>query len=234
MALAIDAQLADPAAGEALSVTVAASPDVLDSTAETGVAVTVQGGATEVEDATALASGIPVAPDFSISAVGVVSKVTVNMASHEEFPQDDISVVGFTVEEDADGRTLVGDTGIEVEGGGLSAETGTLTLTGEAQSTVYESVVQSLHLETASDGGTRSISIDVYDDHGEVLPLDHQDISVTPDLLGNDGALSVDGLEADNLGDAAPTLSDVGVEGSLESGLDLGGDDLPDLPHSLF
>ncbi|MFD1108546.1 hypothetical protein [Pseudoroseomonas ludipueritiae] len=70
----------------------------------------------------------------------------------------------------ADGRVMIGDTGIELVGGGYDAASGQLALRGAAAPEVYSAVLQSLVLENAGPeglaAGSRSVSIAVRDSEG--------------------------------------------------------------------
>ena len=77
-------------------------------------------------------------------------------------PGDRLDFEGFVLHED-NGRTMIGDTGIEVVGGGYAAGTGTLTLSGHATPEIYASVLEALVLESGDASGlaagSRSIGV---------------------------------------------------------------------------
>ena len=84
-------------------------------------------------------------------------------------PGDRLDVEGFVLHED-NGRTMIGDTGIEIVGGGYAAGTGTLTLSGHATPEIYASVLEALVLESSDASGlaagSRSIGVVLVDSEG--------------------------------------------------------------------
>jgi hypothetical protein len=84
-------------------------------------------------------------------------------------PHDRLDFEGFVLHTE-DGRTMIGDTGIEVLGGGYAADKGTLTLSGHATPEIYASVLQSLVLESGDGSGlaagSRSVSVTLLDSEG--------------------------------------------------------------------
>ncbi|EIM29743.1 DUF4429 domain-containing protein [Microvirga lotononidis] len=82
---------------------------------------------------------------------------------------DRLDFAGYLLHEE-NGRVMVGDTGIEVVGGGYASQTGTLTLSGHARPDVYSAVLQSLVLESADANGlaagSRSIGVTLFDSEG--------------------------------------------------------------------
>ena len=84
-------------------------------------------------------------------------------------PGDRLDVEGFVLHED-NGRTMIGDTGIEIVGGGYAAGTGTLTLSGHATPEIYASVLEALVLESGDASGlaagSRSIGVVLVDSEG--------------------------------------------------------------------
>ena len=84
-------------------------------------------------------------------------------------PGDRLDVEGFVLHED-NGRTMIGDTGIEIVGGGYAAGTGTLTLSGHASPEIYASVLEALVLESGDASGlaagSRSLGVVLVDSEG--------------------------------------------------------------------
>ncbi|MGO4525441.1 Ig-like domain-containing protein [Microvirga sp. 2MCAF35] len=82
---------------------------------------------------------------------------------------DRLDFEGFALHEE-NGRMMVGDTGIEVVGGGYASHTGTLTLSGDATPEVYSAVLHSLVLESQDTSGltagSRSIAVTLFDSEG--------------------------------------------------------------------
>ncbi|MBO1907015.1 hypothetical protein KHP60_21120 [Microvirga sp. 3-52] len=82
-------------------------------------------------------------------------------------PGDRLDFDGYTLHIE-DGRMVIGDTGIEIEGGGYAA--GTLTLSGNARPETYAAVLGSLVLESGDASGlaagSRSISVTLRDSDG--------------------------------------------------------------------
>ncbi len=95
-----------------------------------------------------------------------------------------------------DGHTMIGDTGIELVGGGFDPATGQLSLSGNASPATYQAVLGALVL-ASSDGsaleeGDRSISIALHDPAGATA-TQAVTVSVTPSVLegnGHDATLS--------------------------------------------
>ncbi|MFC7738817.1 tandem-95 repeat protein [Roseomonas sp. GCM10028921] len=102
---------------------------------------------------------------------------------------DRLILDGFETREVA-GRTLVGDTGIEV----TRAADGSLTLTGAAPSATYERVIGALTLETTAPGGfgagVRSIGITLRDETGAAAATQVVSLAVDPSVIrgGNEDA----------------------------------------------
>jgi hypothetical protein len=82
-------------------------------------------------------------------------------------PNDRLDFEGYALYSE-NGRVMIGDTGIEVVGGGYAA--GTLTLSGNATPETYAAVLQSLVLESGDASGlaagSRSISVTLRDSDG--------------------------------------------------------------------
>ncbi|NBJ11112.1 Ig-like domain-containing protein [Microvirga arsenatis] len=82
-------------------------------------------------------------------------------------PGDSLDLDGYTLHVE-NGRMMVGDTGIEVVGGGFAA--GTLTLSGQAPPETYAAVLQSLVLESGHTSGlaagSRTIAVTLFDSEG--------------------------------------------------------------------
>ncbi|WP_169747516.1 calcium-binding protein [Belnapia moabensis] len=82
---------------------------------------------------------------------------------------DSLGISGFVIT-DRDGHQMIGDTGIEIIGGGFDAATGTLRLGGNASPGVYGAVLSSLVLESSDaaglSAGTRTVGVAIIDDTG--------------------------------------------------------------------
>ncbi|MFC1457020.1 Ig-like domain-containing protein [Microvirga arabica] len=96
-------------------------------------------------------------------------------------PGDRLDLEGFTLHSE-NGRTMIGDTGIELVGGGYADDTGTLTLSGHASPETYAAVLQSLMLEShARSGlaaGTRSIGVVLSDSDGATTTRQSVDVVI--------------------------------------------------------
>jgi hypothetical protein len=105
-------------------------------------------------------------------------------------PDDSIAVEGFALNV-VSGRTMVGDTGIELVGGGFDAGIGQLVLSGNAPPETYASVMAGLRLVNGSGGvleaGERSISITLSDPAG-ATDTETVSVTVTPSVLQGDGS----------------------------------------------
>jgi len=97
-------------------------------------------------------------------------------------PGDRLDLEGFSLHNE-NGRTMIGDTGIELVGGAYAGETGTLTLSGHASPETYAAVLQSLMLESGAQSGlaagTRSIGVVLSDSDG--APSTRQSVDVVID-----------------------------------------------------
>jgi large repetitive protein len=84
-------------------------------------------------------------------------------------PNDRLDFDGYALHSE-NGRVMIGDTGIEVVGGGYAIGTGTLTLSGNANPATYAAVLQSLVLESGDasglTAGSRSIAVTLRDSDG--------------------------------------------------------------------
>jgi hypothetical protein len=84
-------------------------------------------------------------------------------------PDDKLDFEGFTLH-DQGGHLMIGDTGIEVVGGGYDSSSGSLTLSGNASPETYATVLQSLVLDSGDasglGAGTRSIGVTLFDQEG--------------------------------------------------------------------
>ncbi|WP_201859135.1 Ig-like domain-containing protein [Microvirga soli] len=96
-------------------------------------------------------------------------------------PGDRLDLEGFTLHSE-DGRTMIGNTGIELVGGAYAGETGTLTLSGHASPNTYAAVLQSLMLESGEGeglaAGTRSIGVVLFDSEGAASTRQTVDVVV--------------------------------------------------------
>jgi len=88
-------------------------------------------------------------------------------------PGDRLDFDGFTLHQE-NGRTMIGDTGIEIVGGGYAAGSGTLTLSGHATPETYSSVLEALVLENGDGSGlaagSRNLGVVLIDGEGAVSP----------------------------------------------------------------
>ena len=84
-------------------------------------------------------------------------------------PNDRLDFEGYALHSE-NGRVMIGDTGIELVGGGYAA--GTLILSGNAAPETYAAVLQSLVLESGDASGlaagTRNISVTLRDSDGAI------------------------------------------------------------------
>ncbi|WP_114946278.1 Ig-like domain-containing protein [Microvirga calopogonii] len=82
---------------------------------------------------------------------------------------DRLDFDGYVLHEE-NGHMMVGDTGIEVVGGGYASHSGTLTLRGDASPDIYSAVLQSLVLESAEPtglaAGSRNVAVTLFDSEG--------------------------------------------------------------------
>ncbi|MXQ11471.1 hypothetical protein, partial [Microvirga makkahensis] len=84
-------------------------------------------------------------------------------------PGDTLTLEGFELRTE-EGRVMIGDTGIELVGGGYDSQAGSLTLSGNASPDIYAEVLRSLMLESADASGlaagVRSIEVTLLDNEG--------------------------------------------------------------------
>jgi hypothetical protein len=96
-------------------------------------------------------------------------------------PGDRLDLEGFTLHS-VNGRTMIGDTGIELVTGAYAGETGTLTLSGHASPDTYAAVLQSLMLESGAPSGltagTRSLGVVLFDSEGAASTRQSVDVVV--------------------------------------------------------
>ncbi|PWS37353.1 hypothetical protein DFH01_10955 [Falsiroseomonas bella] len=87
---------------------------------------------------------------------------------------------GYEVREQ-DGRSLLGDTGVEI----ARAPDGTVTLAGTAEAGLYERVLESLAIEnpTGLGAGTRGIAVTLRDAEGATAATQHVAIEVQPSFV---------------------------------------------------
>ncbi|MBJ6126983.1 hypothetical protein JAO75_16395 [Microvirga sp. BT325] len=124
-------------------------------------------------------------------------------------PGDRLDLDGFTLHSE-NGRTMIGDTGIELVGGAGAGDAGTLTLSGHASPETYAAVLQSLVLESGDPSGlgagTRNIGVVLIDSDGAASTRQSVDVVVD----------QVESAEAGNhnIGAAAyePTQNDAGSD----------------------
>ncbi|MGF7176684.1 putative component of type VI protein secretion system [Azospirillum doebereinerae] len=187
----------------------------------------------DLGDSSLLHAGFAIAPSLGLSVLGtqIVAGATITLDSGLH-SGDCLTLGGLHTETDASGHLLIAGTGIQVTGGGYDAQHHTLTLSGNASASVYESVLRSIHLDPSNDGGSRSIAIDLLDGNGHAIALGHQAItldvgldgSATGTVLGGvlglvDGALgglagAGLGLDLGSLGDALAGHTDGGATSS--------------------
>ena len=100
-------------------------------------------------------------------------------------PGNRLDLDGFTLHSE-NGRVMIGETGIELVGGGFSGATGSLTLSGKASPETYASVIQSIVLESHDASGlaagSHSIAVTLFDGNGAASALKTVDVVV--DELG--------------------------------------------------
>jgi hypothetical protein len=96
-------------------------------------------------------------------------------------PGDRLDLEGFTLHSE-NGRTMIGDTGIELVMGAYAGDTGTLTLSGHASPDTYAAVLQSLMLESDDQSGlttgTRSLGVVLFDSEGAASTQQSVDVVV--------------------------------------------------------
>jgi hypothetical protein len=104
-------------------------------------------------------------------------------------PSDRLDIDGFTLHVE-NGRMMIGDTGIELVGGGYSAASGSVTLIGNASPQTYAAVLQALVLESADASGlaagTRSIAVTLFDSAGAASTPKTVDVVVDDVVLPGD------------------------------------------------
>jgi large repetitive protein len=135
---------------------------------------------TPVNDAPELALTAPSHSDAGTPAVSAIGSVqahdidstylggaTVTLTGGHS--GDRLEFEGFALREQ-NGHLMIGNTGIEVVGGGYASHAGTLTLRGDATPDIYSTVLQSLVLEsgdaTGLAAGSRSIAVTLFDSEG--------------------------------------------------------------------
>lgn len=151
------------------------------------------------------AMGVVEAKDIDSSQLG---GATITLSGAQ--PSDRLDFEGFVLHEE-NGRVMIGDTGIEVIGGGYAPQTGTLTLSGNAAPDIYSAVLQSLVLESGDASG---------------LAAGSRNIAVT--LLDSEGAASVPQTVEVLVDDPAPAPAEAQGFMALSSGTtqDLAGSDI--------
>jgi hypothetical protein len=124
---------------------------------------------------------------------------------------------------------MIGETGIELVGGGFSGATGSLTLSGKASPETYASVIQSIVLESHDASGLaagpHSIAVTLYDGNGAASALKTVDVVVDDPGLphaqhhglggtGSDTAPEMTGIDAHvltTIGDSVLGCGDTGA-----------------------
>ena len=146
--------------------------------------------------ATVIASEVAIADVDSDQLSGAVIRIADGMESG-----DFLDLAGFSIIVDADGRSIIAGTGVEVVGGGFDAETGQLTLAGAADLAVYDEILSAVQLNNSSPG-ERQIDFVVTDDSGESSLLQSVNLEVIPgsDGEGGIGNLIIGGDGDDRLG----------------------------------
>jgi len=118
----------------------------------------------------------------------VVAGVTVALGAGRQ-PGDAIMVQGHALTV-SDGRTMIGDTGIELVGGGFDPATDQLVLAGEAPHATYQAVLASLVLVNEGGGvleaGDRAVTITLRDPAG-AADTETVAVAVMPSVLHGDG-----------------------------------------------
>ncbi|MBP2228765.1 putative component of type VI protein secretion system [Azospirillum agricola] len=126
-----------------------------------------------------LNAGFAIAPSLGLSALGTQIVAGATIALGTGFHDGDcLTLGGLHTETDASGHLVIAGTGIQVSGGGYDTANHTLTLSGEASASVYQSVLRSIRLDPSDDAGSRSIAIDLFDHDGHAMPLGHQAITL--------------------------------------------------------
>jgi large repetitive protein len=116
-------------------------------------------------------------------------------------PGDRLDLEGFTLHSE-NGRTMIGNTGIEVIGGAYADEAGTLTLRGHASPETYANVLQSLMLESGDQSGlaagTRSIGVILFDSEGAASTQQSVDVVIdeVEPVQGEEQGFAATGFEA--------------------------------------
>jgi len=151
-------------------------------------------------------AGVAIAPSLSLSVLGTQLVAGATISLDAGFHDGDLlSLGGLRTETDASGNLVIAGTGIQVDGGGYDAAAHTLTLSGTASASVYETVLRAIRLDPSGDCGSRSVAVDLFDGAGHTIDLAHQAIaldvgldgSVTSKLLSGTASLldhSLDGL----------------------------------------
>jgi hypothetical protein len=158
------------------------------------------GAAVTAGVASAAVTGSVAADDVDANLSGA----TVTLGAGRQ-PDDAIMIQGFTLNV-VGGRTMIGDTGIEIVGGGFNAATGTLALTGAAAPATYQAVLGGLMLVNAQGGvleaGDRSVGITLSDAAG-ASDTENVTVAVAESVIhGGPGDATLNGTAAADTFDA--------------------------------
>ncbi|MBK5924754.1 hypothetical protein CCR90_13430 [Rhodovulum sulfidophilum] len=127
---------------------------------------------------------VDIAPGFTVDSTASLSRIVVTLADDPLFAEDTLALSDETASD-----PVISDA---LSGGALSLrfenDDRQAILEGDAPAEFFEQLVRGLQLHTSSDQGSRTVSIDVYDTAGELLPLDSVNLTLNP----NDPAASTD------------------------------------------
>ncbi|MFV3130961.1 hypothetical protein [Niveispirillum sp. KHB5.9] len=196
-------------------------------------------------DTGALSGEMLVATGMDLSLLGgqTVTKAIIALDPLDFHQGDDLSFAGLHLETTVDGKVMIASTNIELLGGGFDNGTHTLVLSGNADASVYQSVLRSLSLDPGGDGGVRNISIDLYDQAGVSLPAGHQNLHYDVDNGGHAlstmmsapmpdmGGADTGGLDGGLMSDGLHTADPFGHDGGSSTS-DPSNDPLHPLEHT--
>ncbi|MDQ0537419.1 hypothetical protein QO018_006323, partial [Azospirillum picis] len=133
-----------------------------------------------------LGTGVAIAPSLSLSVLGTQLVTGATVSLEGGFHDGDLLTLGgLRTETDASGHLVIAGTGIQVTGGGYDASSHTLTLSGQASASVYESVLKAIRLDPSDDCGSRSVTVDLLDGAGHAIDLAHQAITLDVGVAGS-------------------------------------------------
>jgi hypothetical protein len=175
---------AHEATGGAASATIPLSITI-DAVNDAPVLLVTQAAGTTAGAAAASLVGSVTATD--IDGDPVAGAIVSLGAGHQ--PDDAIMVQGYALHA-VGGRTMIGDTGIELVGGGFDSASGRLELAGAAPQATYQAVLAALVLVNANGGaleaGDRSITIALRDPSG-ATDSETVTVAVAPSVLHGNG-----------------------------------------------